>query len=49
MIKLIFSALILALWTFYAAQKDRNPVPRWYHSAINLLYAGLLGVVIAWL
>lgn len=49
MTKLIFSALILALWAGYAAQGDRKSVPDWYHPATHLLYAGLLVAVVAWI
>ena len=41
--------IIAALWAAYAAQKDRNPVPQWYHPAIHFLYAALFVAVILWI
>lgn len=46
--KWIFACIIAILWAGYAAQKDRSPVPDWYHPTIHLLYAGLL-LAVMWL
>lgn len=47
--KWIFACIIAALWAEYAAGHDRKPVPRWYHPAINALYAALLVAAVMWL
>ena len=47
--KWAMAAVIAALWIGYAAQKDRHPVPAWYHPAAHLLYAAMLLTVAIWL
>lgn len=41
--------VIAGLWALYASQKDRSPMPQWYHPATHFFYAALLLVVILWL
>lgn len=44
--------LIAAVWAGYAHGTDKNPVPRWNHIAINILYGALLAgtaVFVPWM
>lgn len=41
--------IIAGLWFMYAVQREKTPVPKWYHPATHLLYAALLVAVIVWI
>ena len=47
--KAVLLIVIAALWAGYAAQKDRKPVPAWYHPAIHSLYAAMFVAVMLWI